>query len=41
MRAGTKNTTINLTQGRGGAIHSGNYSGEARVELSWKLEDLK
>jgi hypothetical protein len=40
-RAGTKNTTIKLTQGRGGAIHSGKYSGEARVQLSWKLEDVK
>jgi hypothetical protein len=40
-RAGTKSTTIKLTQGRGGAIHSGTYSGEARVTLTWKLEDLK
>ena len=40
-RAGTKSTTIRLTQGRGGAIHSGKYSGEARVQLSWKLEDVK
>jgi hypothetical protein len=27
--------------GRGAAIHSGKYSGEARVQLSWKLEDAK
>jgi hypothetical protein len=40
-RSGQKNTTIRLTQGRGGAIHSGEYSGEARVQLSWKLEDVK
>lgn len=40
-RAGTKSTTVKLTQGRGGAIHSGKYSGEAKVTLTWKLEDLK
>jgi hypothetical protein len=40
-RTGQKSTTIKLTQGRGGAIHSGKYSGEARVTLSWKLEDVK
>jgi hypothetical protein len=40
-RAGTKNTTVKLTQGRGGAIHSGKYSGEAHVTLTWKLEDVK
>ena len=40
-RSGQKNTTIKLTQGRGGAIHSGQYSGEARVQISWKLEDVK
>jgi hypothetical protein len=40
-RTGQKSTTIKLTQGRGGAIHSGKYSGEARVTVSWKLEDVK
>ena len=40
-RTGQKSTTIKLTQGRGGAIHSGRYSGEARVTVSWKLEDVK
>jgi hypothetical protein len=40
-RAGTKHTAVKLTNGRGGAIHSGKYSGEARVTLSWKLEDVK
>jgi hypothetical protein len=39
--AGSKSTTIKLTQGRGAAIHSGRYSGEARVSVSWKLEDVK
>jgi hypothetical protein len=40
-RAGQKSTTIKLTQGRGAAVHSGKYAGEARVTVSWKLEDLK
>jgi hypothetical protein len=40
-RTGQKSTTLKLTQGRGGAIHSGEYSGEARVTASWKLEDVK
>ena len=40
-RIGQKSTTLKLTQGRGAAIHSGKYSGEARVQLSWKLEDVK
>jgi hypothetical protein len=40
-RSGTRSTTVKLTQGRGGAIHSGKYSGEARVTVSWKFEDVK
>jgi len=40
-RSGTRSTTLRLTQGRGGAIHSGTYSGEASVTVSWKLEDVK
>ncbi|MBC8028290.1 MAG: hypothetical protein H7Y89_20035 [Steroidobacteraceae bacterium] len=40
-RSGQKTTVVKLTQGRGAAIHSGRYSGEARVTLAWKLEDLK
>jgi hypothetical protein len=40
-RTGTRSTTVKLTQGRGGALHSGKYSGEARVTLSWRLEDVK
>jgi hypothetical protein len=39
--SGTKSTTIKLTQGRGGAIHSGQYSGEAKVQVTWKLESVK
>jgi len=41
QRSGQKSTTLKLTQGRGAAIHSGKYSGEAVVQLSWKLEDVK
>jgi hypothetical protein len=40
-RSGTKNATLKLTQGRGGAIHSGKYSGDASVTVSWKFEDVK
>ncbi|MEJ0084722.1 MAG: hypothetical protein WDO72_03520 [Pseudomonadota bacterium] len=40
-RAGTRSTTMKLTQGRGAAIHSGKYSGEARIQITWKLEDVK
>jgi hypothetical protein len=40
-RSGTKSTTIKLAQGRGAAIHSGRYSGEARVTVTWKLEDVR
>jgi hypothetical protein len=39
--SGTKSTTVRLTQGRGGAIHSGQYSGEAKVQVTWKLESVK
>jgi len=40
-RSGQKDATIKLTQRRGAAIHSGKYSGEARVTLYWKLEDVE
>jgi hypothetical protein len=40
-RAGTRNTTMKLTQNQGASIHSGTYRGEARVTLSWKFEDVK
>lgn len=39
--SGTKTTTVKLSQGRGGAIHSGDYSGEAKVQVTWKLENVK
>src|SRR6187549_2854975 len=34
-RAGHKTTTLKLTQNQGGALHTGRYSGEAVVDLSW------
>lgn len=40
-RNGTRSSTLKLTQGRGGAIHSGQYSGDATVQVTWKLEDVK
>jgi hypothetical protein len=39
-RSGQRSTTVSLTQGQGAALHSGKYSGEARIQLAWKLEDL-
>jgi hypothetical protein len=40
-RSGTRSTTLKLTQNQGASIHSGKYTGEARIQLSWKLEDVK
>jgi hypothetical protein len=40
-RSGQRTTTLKLTQNQGAAIHSGRFSGEARVELTWKFEDVK
>ncbi|HEV7609940.1 MAG TPA: hypothetical protein VGO61_21585 [Steroidobacteraceae bacterium] len=40
-RAGTRSTTLKLTQNQGASIHSGKYTGEARVQLTWKFEDVK
>jgi hypothetical protein len=40
-RTGTRSTTLKLTQNQGASIHSGKYSGEARIQLSWKYEDVK
>ena len=40
-RAGHKTTTLKLTQNQGGALHTGRYSGEAVVDLSWRFEDVK
>jgi hypothetical protein len=40
-RTGRKTTTLKLTQNQGAALHSGRYSGEAVVDLSWRFEDVK
>jgi hypothetical protein len=40
-RMGQKTVTLKLTRNQGAAIHSGRYSGEARVQLSWKFEEVK
>jgi hypothetical protein len=40
-RSGQRSTTLKLTQNQGASIHSGRYSGEARVTLTWKYEDVK
>jgi hypothetical protein len=40
-RTGTRSTTLKLTQNQGASIHSGKYTGEARITLTWKLEDVK
>jgi hypothetical protein len=40
-RSGTRSTTLKLTQNQGASVHTGKYSGEARIQLSWKLEDVK
>ncbi|HTU64766.1 MAG TPA: hypothetical protein VMF52_02345 [Steroidobacteraceae bacterium] len=41
VRAGHKTTTMKLTQNQGAAIHSGRYSGQATVDLTWKFEDVR
>jgi len=40
-RSGVKTGAIKLTQNQGASIHSGKYTGEARITLTWKLEDVK
>ena len=40
-RAGHKTTNLKLTRNQGAAIHSGKYSGEAVVDLTWRFEDVK
>jgi hypothetical protein len=37
-RTGHKTTTLKLTQNQGAAIHSGKYSGQAIVDLTWHFE---
>jgi len=40
-RSGHQTTTLKLKQNQGAAIHSGKYSGEAVVDLTWRFEDVK
>lgn len=40
-RSGHKTTAMKLTQNQGAAIHSGKYSGQATIDLTWKYEDVK
>jgi hypothetical protein len=40
-RTGHRTATIKLTQNQGAAIHSGKFSGEARIDFAWKFEDVK
>ena len=40
-RTGHQTTTLKLKQNQGAAIHSGRFSGEAVVDLTWRFEDLK
>ena len=40
-RTGHRTTTMKLTQNQGAAIHSGKYSGEAAVDVTWRFEDVK
>jgi hypothetical protein len=38
-RSGHRTTTLKLTQNQGAAIHSGKFSGQAAVDLTWRFED--
>jgi hypothetical protein len=40
-RSGHKTANLKLVQGPSNALHTGKYSGEAAVELSWRFEDVK
>ena len=40
-RTGHKTTTMKLTRNQGAAIHTGRYSGEATVDLTWRFEDVR
>jgi hypothetical protein len=40
-RTGHKTTTLKLTQGPSSALHTGRYSGEAVIDLTWRFEDVK
>ena len=40
-RSGHKTTTLKLTLNQGAAIHTGKFSGQAVVDLTWRFEDVK
>ena len=40
-RTGTRSTTVKLTTGPSAALHTGTYSGQANVTVTWRLEDVK
>jgi len=40
-RSGHRIATIKLTQNQGAAIHTGKFAGEARIDFTWKFEDVK
>jgi hypothetical protein len=39
-RTGHKTATIKLTQNQGAAIHSGKFSGQSVIDLTWRFEDV-
>jgi hypothetical protein len=39
--SGHRTTTLKLTQNQGAAIHSGKFSGQAVIDLTWRFEDVK
>jgi hypothetical protein len=40
-RSGDRSRTVALTQPAGVAVHSGEFSGQARTHVTWKIEDVK
>ena len=40
-RTGHKTTSLKLTRNQGAAIHTGKYSGEATVDLTWHFHDVR
>jgi hypothetical protein len=39
-RSGQRSTDLKLTQNQGASVHSGKYTGQAHIVLTWKLEDV-
>ena len=40
-RSGHKTASLKLTRNQGAAIHTGKYSGQATVDLTWRFEPVK